>query len=500
MENIEQSPAGIILPGRLSGKPTASFWHTSWCRHFTERASLIVTQRTDASMGNGTLFVTIRGRLVWRRQSPSPSIGPNAPKDIFSMENSFKIANLEANFCWDAVRRQRLRHSSRSMGYYYGNSPSLWKRGIQGMADRTDNLRSTSWQPALAEIRAGREAASRARKYFARSHSAYDTPLLNRTRLIFVGAGGAAGVILACARAGFGEVVMVDPDVVSPSNIGTQDSNPKWTGKFKVEVLAEDIRAINPNSAVLSLRRRIESLDDDEFQILCRAPMRYGTEPLTVKSKRPRVLHPSRCILLGLTDNFAAQARCHRLGLQFGLPTICGQEYEEGRGAEITFTVPGVTPACHRCMTSSRYRAYLHEGYKNTVTSHGAPIFGAQMLNAALGHILLAIAHHGTNHARFGKMVARLRNRNLVLLRMDPDFDNFLGRPIFSRRLAGAAQPDAFFMLDSLFLKQTPDRGQSINRPVCPDCGGHGDLRLCHGAFHDTRIVRMHFPENGLAI
>jgi hypothetical protein len=73
---------------------------------------------------------------------------------------------------------------------------------------------------------------------------------------------------------------------------------------------------------------------------------------------------------------------------------------------------------------------------------------------------------------------------------MDPDFDLFMKRPVFGKRLAGAAEPDAFFMMDSIFVAQTPDRGQSETRPVCPDCGGEGDLRNVIGTFADTRPMR----------
>src|SRR5262249_52713006 len=109
------------------------------------------------------------------------------------------------------------------------------------------------------------------------------------------------------------------------------------------------------------------------------------------RGHRPVPYQPQCVVLLALTDDFWAQARGHRLGLHFGLPTICAQEYEDGLGAEITYTVAGITPACHRCMTASRYKAYLEEGFKNDVTSHGAPIFAAEYLNAALGHVAASL-------------------------------------------------------------------------------------------------------------
>jgi hypothetical protein len=192
---------------------------------------------------------------------------------------------------------------------------------------------------------------------------------------------------------------------------------------------------------------------------------------------------PKRVVLFPLTDNFFAQARGHRLGLHFGIPTICAQEYHEGRGAEISFTMPGITPACHRCVTASRYRAYMEEGYQNAVTSEGASVFAADFLNGAIGHILMAVVYHGTGHSRFGTWIREFGDRNLIQLRMDPGF-------VPARDGLRGHSSDLSVMLDSVFLSQTPDRGQHPNRPRCPDCGGTGDLRDAVRSFLDTRIMR----------
>ena len=122
--------------------------------------------------------------------------------------------------------------------------------------------------------------------------------------------------------------------------------------------------------------------------------------------------------------------------------------------------MPGITKSCHRCITASRYRAYLKDNYKNDVTSEGAPVFGAEFLNSILGHILLGMAFHGTDNPRWGEMITRLGNRNLIRVRMDPNFDKHFG-DTFGKRHEGAKGKDSLFMLDSLFLPQTPDYGQS---------------------------------------
>ncbi len=384
---------------------------------------------------------------------------------------------------------------------YYGRFENLAKQVFQKInADLTpafgddDEFPQTDADRLVELIRDG----DKADRHLQRVQTAYDASLLNNTRLVIPGVGGAAQLAIDSARAGFGEFVLIDPDTVSESNIGTQSADPRMIGTAKVDALAAEIRRINPRSAILTIQAKIEDLSDSDFEVLCHHPLRFfGGNQKSDKSGQRIPMptsKPQKTILLVLTDNFEAQARGHRLGLQFGLPTICAQEYREGRGAEITFTVPGVTPACHRCITASRYKAYLSQGYRNDVTSHGAPIFAAQMLNAVLGHVLLAVVHHDTSHPRFGKLITQFGKRNLVLLRMDPNFDNFLGWPAFARPLAGAADPNAFVMFDSIFLPQGPDRGQTESRPVCPDCGGSGDLRNCIGTFADTRIMRTITP------
>jgi proteasome lid subunit RPN8/RPN11 len=304
---------------------------------------------------------------------------------------------------------------------------------------------------------------------FARIRNGFDLERHARTRLVFIGTGGSASLILNCARTGFKDFALIDPQTLEAPNIASQHANPASLGMAKVDALGDEIRLINPSATVRPIARPIEDIPDAEFE-------RLLFDPESLGRRSPEIV-----VLLPLTDNFAAQARGHRLGLQFGIPTICAQEYQGGRGAEITYTVPGMTSACQRCITSSRYRAYLEEGYQNDVSSEGAPVFAADFLNSAIAHVLLAVVYHGTDHPRFGKFIEEFGNRNLIQLRMDPSF----------RLARGGGDGPYSLMLDSVFLPQSPDSGQSPSRPTCPDCGGIGDLRLVAGSFADTRVMRI---------
>ena len=43
--------------------------------------------------------------------------------------------------------------------------------------------------------------------------------------------------------------------------------------------------------------------------------------------------------------------------------------------------------------------------------------------------IAMAVLHHGTDHPRWGRMLERIGNRNLIQVRWDPDLD----LPVFDR-------------------------------------------------------------------
>jgi hypothetical protein len=131
---------------------------------------------------------------------------------------------------------------------------------------------------------------------------------------------------------------------------------------------AERIRDINPLPCVVEWPLPLDTLSDVD---ICQ---------LTTTTLRERA--PKTSLLCGMTDDFHAQTRVNRIALNFGLLSLCAQVYAEGRGAEVTFTHPDVTAACHRCVLSSRYAAYLEHGFENTVGSDGTPFASTARLNS----------------------------------------------------------------------------------------------------------------------
>jgi len=340
--------------------------------------------------------------------------------------------------------------------------------GLRPVAAVAENSTDAQKVPELARVPKIRIDRGQT---FARVQSAYDLEHMRSARIIAIGAGGSASWLEEHSRAGGEQFVLIDPDVVSETNLATQQTYRRDIGRPKVDCIAERIRDINPLARTVPIQKPLDDLTDEEIRHLLFDSIDGREATLT--------------IICGLTDSFVAQARVNRLALQFGIPSLCGQVYREGRGLEVTFTHPEVTPACNRCILSSRYRYYLEQGQENDVTSDGTPIFATSRLNAIKGFIALAIIHHGSEHPRWGHLLKRIGNRNLIQVRMDPDFSRTMGMTVFDRVFQGADQERLLFD-ETVWLPQAqecPDTGY----PPCPDCGGTGNLLDALGKFDDTR-------------
>lgn len=310
-----------------------------------------------------------------------------------------------------------------------------------------------------------------------RIETSYSLDRMAQTRVICIGVGGSSGFVENLARCTVKEFVLIDPDIVSVTNLATQHHYRRDLGRAKVDALADRILDINPQARVVSRRQFLDDIDDTEFSELACEPL----EP--AESLRPQVSLIAAC-----TDSFAAQARANRLALHFGLPLIAAQVYEEGRGAEVMFTHPKTSRACARCISSARYRAYLEEGFENDVTSAGSPISTTSFLNATCEFIALAIIHYGTDNARWGQVLTRIGNRNLAQLRTDPDIHRTLGLPNFEEAFRGV-QSNMIFANEVIWREQLPESPETGYAYRCPDCGGSGNLREAAGRFEDTRIM-----------
>jgi len=322
--------------------------------------------------------------------------------------------------------------------------------------------------------------------FLERVTDAYDPAVMASTRFVAVGTGGSVGYLETMARCGGGQFVLIDPDIIEPKNVGTQAVDPIDIGRPKVEALADSLALINPNCHAWTIQAKDSAIDDTGFHRLLREPLQGG----------PTVV-PATTLLCAFTDNFQAQDRIQRLGLQFGIPVLAASVYQEGRGIEIGFAAPGLTRACLRCAQSSRYKAYLEDHYVNTVTSDGTPFLATDRLNALKQIVTLSLLHALNPTAdpehpatkRWRRAMEAITDRNLALTRLDPD------SPIPSFGPLALVTDGRCVMDETVWTKPTPDGVTAPDGP-CPDCGGTGDLTDSIGTFADTRILSTTYGQN----
>jgi len=271
---------------------------------------------------------------------------------------------------------------------------------------------------------------------------------MSAATVVGVGIGGAVGLYEDLARTNLGNLTAIDFDTVDESNLTTQGFERSDIGNPKAHVLGKKLRKINSLLNYKGVIADFLALSESEI------------EQLVAKAD----------LLMLMTDNFLAQARGSLVALKFQIPALFAIVYQEAKCAEITFTIPGVTPACHRCAVSSRYKAY-EEGYKNTVKQQSSTVFHTHYLNSCLGLLALAILHRNTTGLEFSGWFGDFWNRNLVQLRMHPTYGDW-ENSLFRRTFHGSSR---VFNFDSIWQTIEPEHPPKYE--ACPDCGGIGDLR-----------------------
>lgn len=318
------------------------------------------------------------------------------------------------------------------------------------------------------------EVQIQARDYFKKVADLYPDKVLEKV-IVCVGTGGARSFLENCARSGFRNYVLIDADVVSPSNVATQGVFISEMGKKKVEVIRDRIKDINPNATVVCVDKFLDnSMSDEEFK---------GYMDQFPEKK------PTDYLILGCTDNFEAQKRSSLLALKYGTPYLAAMMYEDGAAAEIIFIYPGVTESCPRCLLRDRFEKY-ENGFVNDVDSSSCPIFATERMNALKGYIaLMLLMYKEDPKSPLSRMLDDVKDRNFVEIRLNPHLkESKLGIDLFDRVFADASR--YVYFDETLWVPQHPDRPEFGADP-CKLCGGTGDLGVLQTKWKtvDTRNI-----------
>lgn len=306
-------------------------------------------------------------------------------------------------------------------------------------------------------------------RYFTKVQTLYPDHVLDKV-IICIGTGGARSALENFARCGFRNYILMDADIVSPSNVATQGVFISEMGKKKVEVIRRRIQDINSDARVVCVDRFLDdNMSDEEFKSYM--DMFPGRKPTDY-------------LILGCTDNFEAQKRSSVLALKYGTPYLAAMMYKAGAAAELIFVYPGVTESCPRCLLGSRFEKY-ENGFENDVDSSACTIFATERMNALKGYIaLMLLMYHEAPGNVFSDMLDSVKDRNFVQIRLNPNVKDILGIGIFDRVFTGAERYT--FMDETVWIPQKPDH-PSNGYETCKLCGGTGHLEELYMKWPDTR-------------
>ncbi|MBP6237596.1 MAG: ThiF family adenylyltransferase [Saprospiraceae bacterium] len=283
---------------------------------------------------------------------------------------------------------------------------------------------------------------------------AIDIALMQNTKIVGVGAGGAYCLYDALTRSGLGQLAVIDFDVVEEVNIVRQGFETDQIGMKKVDALGSHLVKVNAGLKYKGLAKNIFEMAEKELDEV------FGTADL----------------MLFLTDSFKAQAFGNKLALKYGKPAIFAGFYEKSQCAEIVFTIPGVTPACFRCAVSNRYSAQENSKTEILVSSGCNTMMHSQLLDSYIGMIVFAILHNNTNGYEYSGWFGSQWDRNLIQIKVNPRYPSNLFDRVFSSAEGRCPNFNAIW--------QKIEEEKAPKYETCPDCQGTGNLLNCKKGSH----------------
>jgi len=281
-----------------------------------------------------------------------------------------------------------------------------------------------------------------------RIQSVLDVATLANKVVTIIGTGGGLFLALALIHSGLRRFRLVDPDTVDDVNLCRQFFTRTDIGRLKVEATKEALLAVDPEADVEVYPLDVTGLSANEKQSVF-----AGSD-----------------LVLGLTDNHAAQSAANALAIQHGCEFMSVGIYPGGQGGEI-FRMGNDDPACYREMFPHRF--VQHEaanvaGKSLDPTSDGAPVSVGTLIDSIACDVALGMLTTGADN-RYGRLMEQLGDRQLLVIKIDPAWETSPGRDLVRNELGIDPVNPFYFAYSTIAMAAASD---SIREP-CPDCKKH---------------------------
>lgn len=278
-----------------------------------------------------------------------------------------------------------------------------------------------------------------------RIQSVLDVATLSEKRVTIIGTGGGLFLASCLIRSGLRRFRIVDPDRVDDVNLCRQFFTLADIGRLKVEAAKEKLLAVDPVADVEIYPLDVTKLSEEE----------------------EGAIFADSDLVLALTDNHAAQSITSELAIQNGCEFMSVGIYPGGLGGEV-FRMRRNDPACYREMFPHRFvqhKAANAEGKSLDPTSNGAPISVGTLIDSIACDIALGMLTAGADN-RYGRLMDQLGNRQLLVITIDPAWENSPGRDLVRNELGIAPSNPFYVAYNTIAMSAASD---SAIEP-CSDC------------------------------
>lgn len=186
---------------------------------------------------------------------------------------------------------------------------------------------------------------------FSRNTGILESNMLQDKCAFILGCGSVGSLVaLELARAGIGDFVLVDNDILEYHNLCRHQCSISEVGEYKVDALKRRILEINPTAKVEAIVSTVEMLDRPVFDAFCQK---------------------DHTVLIGCADNRSADVYANSISVMYGIPFLSIGFWERAFAGEIFYYLPNKNMPCYKCAlgdgnsmsqrTSTNRRLYTNE-------------------------------------------------------------------------------------------------------------------------------------------
>jgi len=164
---------------------------------------------------------------------------------------------------------------------------------------------------------------------FSRNTGILESSVMTDKSAILLGCGSVGSLVaLELAKAGVGKFLLIDNDIFEYHNICRHQCSIADVGNYKVDALAQRIKAINPYADVTAIPKTVETTEHEVFDRYCLG---------------------DNSIMVGGADNRAADVYCNSISVMYKTPFISIGCWERAFAGEIFYWLPNSNMPCYKC-------------------------------------------------------------------------------------------------------------------------------------------------------